>query len=151
MSISVTFYKYTGDPRVANKSIENAVGTAVTLHPLEPISNLEVKMIINYQSTLMTANYFSADGMYYEITDRKRLQAEAMEITGRLDSVKSYWDQVKNCDSIVERSTVKYNSKIDDPIYPTEQKFVEETIALFNVAASTEGAPQDIIVFGFVE
>ena len=79
------------------------------------------------------------------------MTAEGLKITAELDSLITYWDQVKNCDSIVERSTVKYNSKIDDPIYPTEQKFVEETIALFNVAASTEGAPQDIIVFGFVE
>lgn len=148
MSIAVTMYTYKGDPRVANKTL-TLQGTTKTINPLEPMSNLRMRMVLNYVPENMTADYFSylenGTTMYYKIVDRQRLPAQAMEIIGELDSVLTYWDNIKDCDCIVDRSTVKYNSKIDDPLYPTIQQLTEETEWLFTVSN------EDVVVLGIVE
>lgn len=131
MSISVTFYKYTGDPRVANKSLGSAVHTTSTIAPLEPLSNLEMRLIVNYDADIMTANYCLANGLYYKITDRKRGMAGSAEITARLDSVLSFWDQIKTCPAIIERSEKAYDGEINDPLYPVKQRKKVECKKLF--------------------
>lgn len=144
MGIEVIFYNYTGDPRVANKTLTNGYG-ATTLNPLREISNLEIEFDINYNENVMNADYVAAEGKYYKITNRERLLAGGMRIKAKLDSVKSYWDQIKNCDAIVERSTVKYNGEINDPMYPVKQRQITECIRLFSVPE------EDEIVIGVVE
>ena len=144
MGIGVTFYNYTGDPRIANKTFTNGYG-ATTLNPLREISNLEIEFDINYNANIMNADYVAAEGKYYKITNRERLLAGGMRIKAKLDSLASYWNQVRNCDAIVERSTVKMNSKINDPKYPVEQKKVIETIKLFDLPDNDE------VIFGIIE
>lgn len=49
-SLNCNFYKYTGDPRVANKSFDstNIVYTCSSIKPIEPLSDLDIKLIIDY-------------------------------------------------------------------------------------------------------
>lgn len=142
---TVSFYQYTGDPRVANKSLGNAVHTTSTISPLETLSNLEMRLTVNYDDDIMTANYCEADGLYYKITDRKRGMAGSAEITARLDSVLSFWNQIKNCPSVCERSTTQYNGKINDPLYPVQQRRTIETKKLFELPNT------DVQVLAYIE
>lgn len=144
MGIGVTFYNYTGDPRIANKTFTNGYG-ATTLNPLREISNLEIEFDINYNANVMNADYVEAESKYYKITDRERLLAGGMRIKAKLDTLKTYWNQIKNCDAIVERSTVKYNGEINDPKYPVRQQQVVECIKLFDMPSQNE------IMFGYIE
>lgn len=132
MGIEIEFYKFYGDPRTANKNLGNQVGSDVTLQPLEAISNLEVRMIINYNSDFFECNYFTAESMVYHITGMRRLTAEAMEITGRLDSVASYWDKIKKCPCMCDRTAdaARGTFFINDPILRTNQYTLDETISL---------------------
>ena len=49
-SLNCNFYKYTGDPRVANKSFDstNIVYTCSSIKPLEALNDLDIKLIIDY-------------------------------------------------------------------------------------------------------
>lgn len=129
---TVTFYKYTGDPRVANKSLGTAVHTTGSLKPLEPLSNLEVRIVVNYDEDIMTANYCESEGLYYKITDRKRGLAGAAEITARLDSLLSFWSEISTCPAIIERAENAYDGEINDPLYPVKQRSEVECRRLFS-------------------
>ena len=49
-SLNCNFYKYTGDPRVANKDlgVGNIVYTCNSIKPLEALNDLDIKLIIDY-------------------------------------------------------------------------------------------------------
>lgn len=131
MAIAVTFYTSADDPRQIKKTF-SAVGSATTLSPLEPISNLEVRMKIDYQAALMNANYFAADSKYYKITDRKRLPAGGEEIVGKVDVLATYQTQLQNCGVIAQRSANMYNADYPDNKYAVEQDYDVQTMALWN-------------------
>lgn len=144
MALAITFYTYTGDPRIANKSLTDGFG-GTTLSPLRPISNLKVEFDITYNANVVNANYCAIEGKTYKIIDRQRLPAQGLRIIAELDSLITYWNQVKNCEAIVERSTVQYNAKINDPKYPVEQKKTVEAKRLFSMR------PENEIIFGYIE
>lgn len=132
MGINVSFYKFYGDPRTANKNLGAQIGSTITLQPLEKISNLDVRMIINYNSAIFDCNYFVAENFIYNVTSRNRMTAEAMEIIGRLDSVSSYWDAIKNCPCMCNRTAdaARGTFFINDPVMRTNQYTLDETISL---------------------
>lgn len=111
---TVDFYNYTGDPAVANKNLGTVVGSTATLKPLENISNLDIRIVIDFKENFMGCNYIGCDGAYYKITDRQRAPAGAMMITARIDGVKSYWEQIKLCPCLASRSASRYTLYIPD-------------------------------------
>ena len=121
--LSCIFYKYTGDPRVANKALGNAVHTCPLIKPLEPLSDLDIRLIIDYPDEegtpkVMSANYVAIDNKYYQITNKERLPGHALAIYATIDGLKTYWDEISACNGIVQR-TGTTNSYIYDPYYQT--------------------------------
>lgn len=142
---AANFYKYTGDPKVANKSLGSVVVSSGAIKPLENLSNLSVRLLVNYNSSVMSCNYFEFEGLYYKITDREYTPSSGMQITATLDSLKSYYTQIKECDAVCERSSTKYNSKVNDPLYPVEQRKQVWIKKLFDLPNT------DIQVLGYIE
>ena len=125
MAIGVSFYLCTDDPRKLDKSM-SGIGSATALSPLEPISNLEVRMKIDYQEALMSANYFLADGKYYKITDRKRLPAGGEEIIGKVDVLKTYSGAIKAAECICERSSSMCSADFADNKFNIKQNYITQ-------------------------
>lgn len=148
MSISVDFYKCSDDYRTMNKTM-TAVGSSTTLQPLDPISDLEVKMLINYQAELLNANYFNADGKYYKITGRSRVPAQAQEIIGMVDVLKTYNDSIRTCNAICVRSDQQYNSDYPDSDYMREQSYDIQRVELGSLDKYESGllVPDSIYCF----
>lgn len=166
-SLSCNFYKYTGDPRVANKNLGSAIYTCSSIKPLEPLSDLDIKLIIDYpyhvenfpnsgdQSTypsegsqvpaVMGANYVAIDNLYYKITNKERLPANGLAIYATIDGLLSYWTEVSGCPCVCERSSTIYNSDIKDSKYPVLQKYDIQTKHIQTLDNA------DYIVFGIVE
>lgn len=134
---TVKLYKYTGDPKTANKVLGTALGTTQSLQPLQPLSNLDVSILINYDESYMNANYIECDTVdnthkkYYKIKDRKRMPANALEITARIDAVKTYFDQIKSCPAIAARTATKgkYTLYVPDGKIKTNAYTFQETRA----------------------
>lgn len=125
---TIDFYNYTGDPAVANKNLGSVVGTTATLKPLENISNLDIRIVIDYNESFMGCNYIGADGAYYKITDRQRAPAGAMMITARIDGVKTYWAQIANCPCVAARSANQYTLYIPDNKIKLKSYTMQETL-----------------------
>ena len=142
---TVDFYTYTGDPKTANKNLGSVVATSGQIKPLEPLSNLSVLFTIDYKAAAMSCNYIGFGGMYYKIQDRKFLTGGGMEITARIDSVLSYWNQVKESPCVCERSSSIYDSDMNDSKYPVYQKHDVQTKHIDTLDND------DFIVFGIVE
>lgn len=142
---TVEFYTYIGDPKTANKNLGSVVATSMQIEPLEPLSNLSVLFILNYNADSMSCNYIGFNGMYYKIQDRKFLTGGAMEITARIDSILSYWNQVKESPCVCERSSTIYDSDMNDSKYPVYQKHDVQTKHIYTLDND------DYIVFGIVE
>ena len=124
-SLNCDFYKYTGDPRVANKNLGSAVYQCSSIKPVEPLSDLDIRLIIGYPENengtpaVMSANYVSIDNKYYQITNKERLPANSLAIYATIDGLMSYWGEVSACDSICKRSTNGTNAFINDSYYQT--------------------------------
>lgn len=134
---TATFYKCTDDPRVANKTVTAiSGGTTGIIKPLEPLSNLDARLVVNYKQDCMFADYFSisdnGNTLYYKITNRERGLAGEMIITGTLDSVKTYWGTLKDCSATCARNETIYNSQFVDPKYMMYQNREVETKKLGN-------------------
>lgn len=137
--VTATFYKCTDDPRVANKTVTAiSEGTTGILKPLEPLSNLDARLVVDYRTNFMFADYFSISdngtNLYYKITNRERGLAGEMIITGTLDSVKTYWGTLKECSATCARNEKKYNSQFVDPKYMMIQNREIETFRIGNFA-----------------
>lgn len=141
----VDFYTYTGDQKTANKNLGSVVASSGQIKPLEPLSNLSVLFTLDYKSAAMGCNYIGFGGMYYKIQDRKFLTGGGMEITARLDSLLSYWAQVKESPCVCERSSSIYDSDMNDSKYPVYQKQDIQTKHIDTLDND------DYIVFGIVE
>lgn len=104
-SFTITLEKTTSDPKQAVKSIvpESAVTKDCT--PYETLDDLNGYVILDYDSTLMDKNYAQYDGKFYFVTDRTRDIGHKMKIFLRIDSLSTYWNQIKECDAVVNTTT----------------------------------------------
>lgn len=133
-SLNCNFYKYTGDPRVANKNLGSAIYTCSSIQPLEPLSDLDIKLIIDYPNNslgkpeVMDCNYVAIDNLYYKITNKERLPANGLAIYATIDGLLSYWTEVQECNGTCARSESVYNSQFVDPKYMLIQNREIETI-----------------------
>lgn len=129
-SLNCYFYKYAGDPRVANKQFpppEQAEYSCATIQPIEPLSDLEIRLIIDYpvqsganvKPAVMNCNYVAIDGLYYKITNKERLPAKSLAIYATIDGLTSYWNQVSQCEGFCKRAGNKVDGYISDPVLQT--------------------------------
>lgn len=134
-SLNCIFYKYTEDPRVAYKNLGDSVYDCESIKPVEPLSDLDIRLIIGYPNNetgtpaVMNANYVAIDNKYYQITNKERLPANSLAIYATIDGLMSYWDEVKECDAIIQRSSNGTDSYIPDPYYQTYGNYELDTIA----------------------
>lgn len=149
MGFGMAFYYSSDDPRKLDKSM-TAIGTATTIQPLEPVSNLEVRVKINYQEALLSANYFVADGKYYKITDRKRLPAGGEELIGKVDVLKTYSGAIKSAECICERSSAMCSADFADNKFNIKQNYAVQTKVLGTIGTDDQGLPNDGIFTCFV-
>lgn len=115
MSLTVTFYKYSGNPKVIHKSLGSATAT-ITINPTEFYDDQEPKLILNYNSTIYAnANYCSIGGDYYFIEDRGLDTAERMILILQKDLLKTNAAEIDATDIITQRDYMG-DSWIVDPL-----------------------------------
>lgn len=115
MSLSVSFYKYVGNPKVIHKSIGSAIAT-ITIKPTDFYDDQEPTLILNYNSTIYaTANYCSIGGDYYFINDRGLDTAERMRLMLDKDLLFTNAAEINATDIITERDYMG-DSWIVDPL-----------------------------------
>lgn len=80
---------------------------------LNPIVRIEGAFNIG---NLVNANYMYLPDYrrYYYITDIAQIRANLVEITGRVDVLMSFKDEIRLCSGIVRKNAKEYNLYLDD-------------------------------------
>lgn len=113
--MNLIFYNNTGDIRQLNKNLTE-VKTGVTANIQYEVSITDPVLIMNNDSSLVNANYFyiAEWARYYFITNRVYLDGNRIEITGHVDVLASFKNEILNSDCIAERSASNSNPYIID-------------------------------------
>lgn len=114
MALSITFYNTTSNPKEVPKTLGEPLGNALTLNPYKPLDQLTGTIIVDYNASWLSANYCTFEGKNYFITDRKYDIGQKMELTLKVDVLETYWNQIKNCPAVFDRSDTKNNAEIID-------------------------------------
>ena len=103
-SFTIDFKKTTSDPKTAIKIFESDhYEKACT--PYEALDDLNGYVIIDYDSNVMGCNYAEYDGKKYFVTDRIRQPGQKLQVQLRVDSLSTYWTEIKNCSAVVRTTT----------------------------------------------
>lgn len=106
MSLSISFYTCTANPKKLDKSEDlTAIGSALTSNTKHNIDIINPVFTVDYNADLLPANYIyiSEFGRYYFITISTDT-AQTMRISGTVDPLYSFAAYIENCPCTVVRS-----------------------------------------------
>ena len=119
--MSFQMYTNTSDNRVINKSLTQ-IGSALTCTFKDNTSMENPTIIISPDAYSSACNYgyLSDTGRYYYVADVEFSQQRVL-LHLKVDVLKSFASEIKNCDCVAYRSSNKYNSYLADELYPRLQ------------------------------
>lgn len=140
--MNIQLLKTTDDQRTAFKNCTQ-IGTDITAVPTDDMSELQPKIVINYNSDYLAANYVYIDlfGKYYKIDKKAVTIGKKIILECTIDAVMSFYDDILNCDiTAVRNGGIGQPTKIQDtkfPVLPNEQEImqtVSTNVSLSNTA-----------------
>lgn len=116
--MTVNFYNYTGDDRVADKTLTAVKDVTCSVYDGCTIINPILRL--SYDSSIANSNYFyiSDWGRYYKVTNVEVNDAKQMYVSGSVDVLKSFWDEINNCVGHITRNENVGLGYIADTKYP---------------------------------
>ena len=141
---AMILYNTTSNPKALNKDLTNSI-TIETIHPYEPVSDLEGYVIVNYNSNYENMNYAAYDNDFYFITDREKMIGGKMKLYLRMDVLMSFSTDIVNCPIVVLRSEVasKHNAYIQDGLRVT---YADREVDTFNIGDLTSMDTNSLIL-----
>lgn len=121
--MNIQLLKTTDDQRKAFKNCTN-VGTVINAVPTDDMSELQPKIVINYDSTYLAANYvyIALFDKYYKIDKKSVTIGKKIVLDCTIDAVMSYYNSILNCNiTAVRNGGIGKPTKIQDnklPINP---------------------------------
>ena len=128
MKVILNLYNTTDDTRVINKTL-TAVKD-ITATPVENVSLLSPSFIVEYDATILTANYcYIADlNRYYYIREITLLRGNRLQFSCSVDVLKTYATDILKCDAVITRSeSIGKPSNVPDkslPINPNKKELL---------------------------
>lgn len=128
----LNLYSTSDDTRKVDKSL-TAVKD-ITATPSENVTMLSPAFIVEYDSTILTANYcyIPEFARYYYITNITLLRGNRLQLNCAVDVLKTYADDLKNCIAVVIRNEgIGKPSMLPDnqlPINPNKKELLTKTV-----------------------
>ena len=131
--MNISIYKNTSDNLRVSKSL-TLIKTLEGVHFYEESSILTPRLLLKYDEDLFVANYMYVPKFkrYYYITDIANINGNEMSITGKVDVLKTYEDEIRGSTAVVERQEYKYNLYLPDSMFRTYAYTRTNTIAFPN-------------------
>lgn len=129
-AMNIQLLKTTDDQRKAFKTCTN-VGTVLNAVPTDDMSELQPKIVINYDSTYLAANYvyIALFDKYYKIDKKSVTIGKKIVLECTIDAVMSFYSDILNCDiTAVRNGGLGQPTKIQDtkfPVLPNEQELMQ--------------------------
>lgn len=134
MALSVEFYNTASNPKEVPKTLGAAITqTAVNCITYNPIDQLTGTLILDYNAALLNANYCTMAGKNYFITERKYGIGQHMELTLKVDVLETYWQEIKHCPAVFDRSDSHPNNMLSDPMERVSTQREVEYLPFVNV------------------
>lgn len=128
--MNIQLLKTTDDQRKAFKNCTQ-IGTGINAVPTDDMSELQPKIVINYDSTYLAANYVYIDlfGKYYKIDKKAVTIGKKIILECTIDAVMSFYSDILNCDiTAVRNGGIGQPTKIQDtkfPVLPNKQELMQ--------------------------
>lgn len=128
--MTIQLLKTSDDQRTAFKNCTQ-IGADITAIPTDDMSELQPKIVINYDSTYLAANYVYIDlfGKYYKIDKKAVTIGKKIVLECTIDAVMSFYYDILNCDiTAVRNGGLGQPTKIQDskfPVLPNEQELMQ--------------------------
>lgn len=116
MSMTVNFYKYTGNPKKIHKEFSATYNSKI-INPTDTLDDQQPMLILTYDATIYNnSNYCKIGTDYYFIKDRAVETAQRMILYLDKDYLMTRKDEIDQTDIIVERSTTMIDSWMPDTL-----------------------------------
>lgn len=113
--MNATFYKSTAPPNKVDKSsMLTQVKTVNGLNPYQEVDVMKVRLILEYDEQLVTANYAKVDDFYYFIDEPILRVGGQIVMDLTKDPLMSNLDELMRMEVIVDRSSNEFNSYVFD-------------------------------------
>lgn len=143
MSMTVNFYKYTGNTKKINKAFA-ATYTSKTISPTDFYDDEEPQLILAYDSSLYNnANYCIIGSDCYFIRDRGLDTGNRMIFFLEKDLLTTVKNELMNVEVIADRSSNLYNSYMNDPVQARQANYETINYEFFHI-----GAPSPVGSYG---
>ena len=143
MSMTVTFYKYTGNPKKINKAFA-ATYASKTIEPTDFYDDEEPQIILLYNPQIYNnANYCIIGSDCYFIRDRGLDVGNRMILYLEKDLLTTVKDELLNVEVIADRSSNLYNSYMNDPVQARQANYETQNYEFYHV-----GAPSPVNAYG---
>jgi hypothetical protein len=128
--MNIQLLKTTDDQRKAFKNCTN-VGSVINAVPTDDMSELQPKIVINYDSAYLNANYvyIALFDKYYTIDKKAVTIGKKIILECTIDAVMSFYYDILNCNiTAVRNGGLGQPTKIQDtkfPVLPNEQELMQ--------------------------
>lgn len=131
--MNIQLLKTTDDQRKAFKNCTN-VGTVINAVPTDEMSELQPKIIINYDDSYLAANYvyIALFDKYYKIDKKSVTIGKKIILDCTIDAVMSYYNSILNCNiTAIRNGGLGAPTKIQDNKFPvlTGEQDLKQTTA----------------------
>lgn len=118
--MTVTFYTIHDDPRVVEKTLENALPSR-TFNLLDNCSTHNPNLVLSYSSDLIHANYFKIEewNAYYFMGDPVVSPGGRCVISGTEDVLMTYKDEILSLNAYCSRCESKFERYAIDTAVPS--------------------------------
>lgn len=128
--MNIQLLKTTDDQRTAFKNCTQ-IGTDINAVPTDDMSELQPKIVINYDSAYLAANYvyIALFDKYYKIDKKSVTIGKKIVLECTIDAVMSFYNNILNCNiTAVRNGGIGQPTKIQDtkfPVLPNEQELMQ--------------------------
>lgn len=116
----ISFYSCSDDPRTINKTVQGQLDADCNVYG--EINLTQPSFLVEFNSALFTKNYFywPLVDRYYYITQIGGNKGERLLISGRVDCLMSFRDQIENLTCVIDKAASNRSKWLDDNSYPLE-------------------------------
>lgn len=128
MSVHLNIYTTSSEKTALDKELSNQVSLTGNLRNESNVINPSIEIEASAE-TIATKNYFEVTefGRKYFITEITALGYDRCVITGHVDVLSTYKNQIRTNEAVIARSETRYNLFIDDGLFKADSRTIIQT------------------------
>ena len=151
MSFSVNLYKTKSEKTALNKTMVSGSEKSYSGTLLNNSNIINPNILLHVAAEdIALYNYMniSSFGRKYFITEITALNADTCMVSGHVDVLSTYADEIKDLKAVIARQENKYNLYLDDSLFKVDSRTIVQTINFKNGGYFTDSPSCVLVVSG---